>query len=123
MRVKMTSIHVKDPVAAHKFYTETLGFTELVFMPEASLAVVAAPGQDVGLLLEPSDPELGTPYREGLYAAGVPAIVMGTVDVQAEFDRLQGLGVRFSQDPAEGPTGMTAVFDDTCGNYVQLHQD
>lgn len=123
MRLKMASIHVNSPVEAFRFYTETLGFQELLYMAEHNLAIVCAPGQDVGLLLEPSDNPIAANYKEGVYAAGLPAIVMGVPDVKAEYGRLIGAGVTFSQAPEEDSTGITAVFDDTCGNYIQLHQD
>jgi hypothetical protein len=46
----------------------------------------------------------------------------GVVDVHAEYERLKGLGVRFTQPPtAMGPVTV-AVFDDTCGNLIQMAQ-
>jgi predicted enzyme related to lactoylglutathione lyase len=123
MKIKMTSVHVNDPIAAFKFYTEVLGFQETLYMPEAMLAIVHAPGQDVALLLEPSDNPIARDYKDGLYKSGLPVIVMGVANVQAEHERLTAKGVKFSQAPKTDEYGTTAVFDDTCGNYVQLHQD
>src|SRR6478735_49334 len=103
MRLKMCSIHVQDPAAAHSFYTETLGFDTLMAMPEHNLFIVRDPGASgtVGLLLEPSDNPIASAYSKGLYDAGV----------------------QFRGEPAEDPSGLSAVFDDGCGNYIQLHQD
>ncbi|MFP3462727.1 VOC family protein [Arthrobacter globiformis] len=125
MRLKMCSIHVQDPAAAHSFYTETLGFDTLMAMPEHNLFIVKDPGAagTVGLLLEPSDNPIASAYSKGLYDAGIPAIVFGAPDVRAEYERLASAGVRFRGEPAEDPSGISAVFDDGCGNYIQLHQD
>jgi catechol 2,3-dioxygenase-like lactoylglutathione lyase family enzyme len=139
MRLKMCSIHVKEPAAAHEFYTFTLGFETLLAIPEYNLYIVKDPappssaGEDssasnnsaagVGLLLEPSDNPIGAAYMNGLHDAGLPAIVFGVPDVRAEYERLTGLGVVFQGEPSEGPDGISVVLDDGCGNFVQLHQD
>lgn len=122
----MCSIHVKDPAAAHTFYTETLGFETLMAMPEHNLFIIKDPGADassVGLLLEPSDNPIGADYMNAVHDAGLPAIVFGVPDVQAEYDRLVAADVKFTGEPTENPYGITAVFEDGCGNLVQLHQD
>jgi catechol 2,3-dioxygenase-like lactoylglutathione lyase family enzyme len=121
----MCSIHVQDPAAAHSFYTETLGFDTLMAMPEHNLFIVKDPGAGgtVGLLLEPSDNPIASTYSKGLYDAGIPAIVFGTPDVKGEYERLSAAGVQFRGEPAEDPSGISAVFDDGCGNLIQLHQD
>jgi catechol 2,3-dioxygenase-like lactoylglutathione lyase family enzyme len=122
----MCSIHVQDPAAAHTFYTQTLGFGTLMAMPEYNLFIVKDPGAgagSVGLLLEPSDNPIGASYMNALHDAGMPAIVFGVPDVQAEYDRLVAAGVTFRGGPSEDPSGISAVFDDGCGNFVQLHQD
>ncbi|MCG2623591.1 VOC family protein [Arthrobacter sp. I2-34] len=126
MRIKMCSIHVKDPAEAFTFYTQILGFEELMAMPDYNLYIVKSPDEapGAGLLLEPSDNPLGEAYRQGVYDAGLPAIVFGVPDVQAEYERLSGLGVKFTAEPAPDPSGaVAAVLDDGCGNLVQLHQD
>jgi predicted enzyme related to lactoylglutathione lyase len=126
MRLKMCSIHVKDPAAAHTFYTQTLGFETLMAMPEYNLFIIKDPGADagsVGLLLEPSDNPIGANYMNAVHDAGMPAVVLGVPDVQAEYNRLVEAGVTFQGEPSEDPSGISAVFDDGCGNFVQLHQD
>jgi catechol 2,3-dioxygenase-like lactoylglutathione lyase family enzyme len=122
----MCSIHVTDPAAAHTFYTETLGFETLMAMPEHNLFIIKDPGAEdssVGLLLEPSDNPIGADYMNAVHDAGMPAIVFGVPDVQAEYERLVAAGVEFKGEPSENPYGTTAVFEDGCGNLVQLHQD
>ena|SRR5450830_616605 len=125
MRLKMASIHVKDPAAAHEFYTGTLGFATLMALPEHNLYIVKDPegAATVGLLLEPSDNPIGASYMNAVHDAGLPAIVFGVPDVRAEYERLTAKGVMFLTEPSEGPGGTTAILDDGCGNYVQLHQD
>ena len=124
MRIKMCSLHVTDPAAAHAFYTGTLGFDTLLAMPEHSLFIVTSPDSGgVGLLLEPSDNPIGEAYRKGVYDAGLPAIVLGSPDVRADYERLTAAGVAFRGEPAEDPSGLSAVFDDGHGNLVQIHQD
>ncbi|MFC5931351.1 glyoxalase [Cryobacterium melibiosiphilum] len=125
MRIKMCSVHVDDPSAAFTFYTEMLGFVELMRVPEHALYIVQAQGDPngPGLLLEPSDTKVAKTYQSGLHRLGIPAIVFGTPDVQAEYDRLRALGVRFTSAPTTDFSGTTAVFDDGCGNLIQLHED
>ena len=126
MRIKMCSIHVQDPATAHAFYTGTLGFDTLMAMPEYNLYIIKDPGADdssTGLLLEPSDNPIGADYMNAVREAGLPAIVFGVPDVQAEYNRLVEAGVSFQGEPSQDPSGISAVFDDGCGNFVQLHQD
>ncbi|ASN53744.1 MULTISPECIES: VOC family protein [unclassified Sinomonas] len=124
MRIKMCSIHVTDPASAHAFYTETLGFDTLMAMPEGNLFIVTSPDSGgVGLLLEPSDNPIGETYRTSVYDAGMPAIVLGSPDVRADYERLTAAGVAFRGEPTEDPYGVSAVFDDQHGNLIQLHQD
>ncbi|MDQ0261627.1 VOC family protein [Sinomonas atrocyanea] len=124
MRIKMCSIHVTDPASAFDFYTTVLGFQSLLAMPEANLFIVTTPDSGgVGLLLEPSDNPVAEAYRRGVHDAGLPAIVLGSPDVVADYERLRDAGLEFRGEPAEDPSGISAVFDDRHGNWIQLHQD
>lgn len=124
MKIAMTSVPVTDPIAAFKFYTETLGFVEKTFMPEMNLAIVAAPDDPEGttILLEPRGGYGSAEYFTGIYAAGLPVIILGSEDVQADFEDLKAAGVVFKQEPTKTEWGTQAIFDDTCGNYIQIHQ-
>lgn len=124
MKISMTSVFVNDPLEAFKFYTEVLGFKERLFMPEANLAIVASPEDPdgTGLLLEPSDNPVAKTYQEGLYKVGLPVIVFSASDVQREYERLDHAGALFRQPPTPTGAGLAAVFDDTCGNFIQLFQ-
>ncbi|HMJ08382.1 MAG TPA: VOC family protein [Pyrinomonadaceae bacterium] len=124
MKIALTSVSVNDPIEAFKFYTEILGFKEKIFTPEMRLAIVVSPDDPDGtaLLLEPNENLNTKAYFKGIYDAGLPVIVFGVDDVQKEFERLKDLGVVFRQAPAKSEWGTQAVFDDTCGNYIQIHQ-
>ncbi len=124
MKIALTSIPVHDPVNAFEFYTEVLGFTERLFMPEANLAIVTSPedAEGTGLLLEPNDHPAYRALQESLYAEGIPCIVLGSTDIHAEYARLSARGVSFRQPPETTDAGILAVFDDTCGNLIQIYQ-
>jgi catechol 2,3-dioxygenase-like lactoylglutathione lyase family enzyme len=125
MRIKMCSVHVTDPAAAFDYYTSVLGFEKLLTMPEHQLYIVKSPEDPsgVGLLLEPSDTKVAAKYAQGIRALGLPAIVFGSADVHADFERLSALGVRFTGQPSTDASGTSVLFDDSCGNLIQLHQD
>ena len=124
MKIALTSVFVNDPIKAFKFYTEVLGFVERMYMPEAYLAIVASPEEPggTGLLLEPNNNPIARTYQEAIYKAGLPAIVFGVEDIQKEYERLRERGVVFTQEPTKSDWGTQAVFEDTYGNLIQLHQ-
>ena len=124
MRINLASIHVDDQQKALRFYTEVLGFVKKndVPMGEHSWLTVVSPQEPDGveLVLEPSDHPAFRPYKEALVADGIPFTSFAVADVHAEFDRLKGLGVTFTQEPASMGPVTTAVLDDTCGNLIQI---
>jgi catechol 2,3-dioxygenase-like lactoylglutathione lyase family enzyme len=124
MRIVVTSVFVDDQDVALAFYTEKLGFIKKTEIPagEHRWLTVVAPDQPDGteLSLEPSDHPAVGPFRQALVEDGIPFASFGVDDVNAEHERLRGLGVRFTQAPlAMGPV-TTAVLDDTCGNLIQI---
>ena len=124
MRIYVTSVFVDDQAKALAFYTETLGFVKKNDIPlgEASWLTVVSPDDPDGteLLLEPDVHPAAKPFKAALVADGIPLTSFAVDDVDAEYERLRALGVRFTQPPtAMGPT-TTAVFDDTCGNLIQI---
>jgi catechol 2,3-dioxygenase-like lactoylglutathione lyase family enzyme len=126
LRIVVTSVFVEDQNKALSFYTDVLGFVKKTDVPlgEARWITVAsaADPEGVELLLEPNGNDVAKTYQQGLWAQGIPATSFAVDDLQAEYDRLVGLGVRFTQEPtAMGPV-TTAVLDDTCGNLIQLAQ-
>ncbi len=124
MRIALTSIMVDDQEKALRFYTDVLGFVKKTDVPSGEhrwLTVVSPEAPDgVELLLEPDEHPAARPLKEALVADGIPFTSFAVDDVQKEHERLTGLGVRFTQDPAAMGPVTTAVLDDTCGNLIQL---
>lgn len=124
MRVHLTSVLVDDQEKAARFYTEVLGFVKKHDVPlgEDRWLTVVSPQDPTGteLLLEPSGHPAAKPFKEALVADGIPYTSFAVDDVAAEYERLRGLGVRFTQEPTEMGPVTTAVFDDTCGNLIQI---
>lgn len=124
MRVNLTSIFVDDQAKALAFYTDVLGFVKKSEIPlgEYFWLTLASPEDPDGteLLLEPSDHPAVGPYREALVGDGIPLASFSVDDVHAEYERLAAAGVVFTQEPMENGPVTTAVFDDTCGNLIQI---
>ncbi|WP_126223779.1 VOC family protein [Burkholderia ambifaria] len=126
MRIYVTSIFVDDQDKALAFYTDTLGFRLKNNVPvrECRWLTVVSKDQPDGteLMLEPSHHRAVAPYRQALYEDGIPAASFHVDDLDAEFARLDALGVRFTLAPIDAGAVRIAVLDDTCGNLVQLMQ-
>ncbi|WP_329216331.1 VOC family protein [Streptomyces sp. NBC_01485] len=128
IKVAMTSVYVDDVTKAHAFYTDVLGFETRLHMDLGGgtlLVTVGAPEgaqPDLQLLLEPGQGPIAEPYRAALREAGLPCIVFSVDDIEAEYERLRSLGVRFTHKPQEQGPVIAAVLDDTVGNLIQLTQ-
>ncbi len=124
MRIDLTSIFVDDQKKALAFYTDVLGFEKHHDIPlgQYSWLTVVSPEQPEGpeLLLEPAEHPAVKPYRDALVNDGIPIAQFTVDDIEAEHQRLVDAGVTFVQPPADMGTVATAVFDDTCGNLIQL---
>jgi len=124
MRIYVTSVFVDDQRQALAFYTEVLGFEVKRDIPmgEASWLTVTTPGEADGieLLLEPAGHRAVAPYRAALREDGIPMASFQVEDLNAEYTRLLEQGVSFSQPPLDAGDVKMAVFDDTCGNLIQL---
>ena len=124
MRINVMSIMVDDQAEALRFYTEVLGFAKKNEIPlgEHSWLTVVSPEDPDGteLSLEPDEHPAARPFKEALVEDGIPYTSFAVDDIGAEYDRLVGLGVRFTQPPTNMGPVTTAVFDDTCGNLIQI---
>ena len=124
MRINVTSVYVDDQARALAFYTDVLGFVKKNDVPAGEhrwLTVVSPEAPDgVELLLEPDAHPAARAFKEALVADGMPFTSFAVDDVRAEFERLTSRGVTFVQSPAEMGPVTTAVFDDTCGNLIQI---
>ena len=126
MRIRLASVYVDDQDKALDFYTRVLGFVKKSEIPlgEARWLTVVSPEDPDGtqLLLEPDDHPAVKPYKEALVGDSIPVTSFAVDDVRAEFERLTSLGVSFAQEPTDLGPVTTAVFDDTCGNLIQIAQ-
>ncbi|WP_018831546.1 VOC family protein [Salinispora tropica] len=126
MRIHVTSVLVENQDEALRFYTEVLGFVKKVEVPlgDHRWITVVSPDDPDGceLLLEPDSHPAAKPWKAALVNDGIPSTSFAVDDVHSECDRLRGLGVRFTQDPLRVGPVTTAVFDDTCGNLIQIVQ-
>ena len=124
MKINLASVFVDDQDKALSFYTETLSFVKKTEMPVGEfkwLTVVSPEDPDgVELVLEPSDHPAVKPFKDAIVADGIPYTSFAVADVQAEYERLRARGVKFVQEPTSMGPATTAVFDDTCGNLIQI---
>ncbi|WP_324277384.1 VOC family protein [Blastococcus brunescens] len=124
IRIHLTSVWVDDQAKALDFYTGTLGFTPKTDVPagEARWLTVVSPADPDGveLLLEPTGHPAAAQLKEALVADGIPFTQFAVDDVYTEVERLKGLGVQFIQDATDLGPVVTAVFDDICGNLIQI---
>ncbi|MCY3663089.1 MAG: VOC family protein [bacterium] len=126
MRITLTGVFVGDQDEALRFYTETLGFVKKHDVPvgEFKWLTVVSPDDPDGpeLLLEPNENPVAQAFQKGLFDQGIPAASFGVTDINAEYEKLMSLGVAFTMRPTELANVTIAVFDDTCGNLIQMMQ-
>ena len=126
MRIELTSVYVDDQDKALKFYIEVLGFQKKQDFPVGDitwLTVVSPEDPDgVQMLLEPDENPAAKAFKAALVAQGMPMTTFFVDDIWKESERMKQLGVIFTMEPTTvGPTTV-AIFDDTCGNLIQLTQ-
>jgi predicted enzyme related to lactoylglutathione lyase len=128
MRIGLTSIYVDDQDQAEQFYTQVLGFQVQTSAPygpvERWLSVVSPEDPDgVELALHLAD-EPARAFQQASRELGRPVLSLRTEDCQGEAERLKARGVVFVKEPGRMPYGgIDAVFADSCGNLLNLHQD
>lgn len=126
MQIKYVSVLVDDQERALQFYTKILGFRKVADVPLGEfrwLTVTSAEGPEgVELLLEPMAFPPAREYQKALLEAGIPATAFVTTDILGDFERLETAGVVFRGEPFDAGTAVIAVFEDTCGNLIQLVQ-
>ncbi len=126
LKVIITSIFVEDQDKALEFYTETLGFVKKHDVPtgEHRWITLVSPDEQDGteLLLEPNEHPAAKDYQQKLFEDGIPVTMFGVADIQGEYKRLVEKGVQFTMEPTKMGEITIAVFDDTCGNLIQIIQ-
>nr|WP_263315142.1 VOC family protein [Mammaliicoccus sp. Marseille-Q6498] len=126
MRVIATSIFVEDQDKAKQFYTDVLGFEVKHDLPMGEFRWLAlvdnSSDNQVEVILEPNNHKVAKDYQKGLYEAGIPVTMFGTDDLNKEVDELKDKGVKFQTEPVDMDGFKFAIFDDSCGNLIQLLQ-
>ncbi|CAN2249988.1 methylglyoxalase; lactoylbacillithiol lyase [Bacillus subtilis] len=126
MKIIVTSIFVQDQDKALKFYTEKLGFVKKEDVPMGKFRWITLVSQDdqdgTELLLEPNEHPAAKEYQKKIFSEGFPATMFGVADIQKEYKRLMEKGVNFTMEPTKMGQVTIAVFDDTCGNLIQIVQ-
>jgi catechol 2,3-dioxygenase-like lactoylglutathione lyase family enzyme len=126
MKIKLSSVLVDDQAKALTFYTEVLGFVMSKDVPLGAyrwLTVVSPDGPaEIELLLEPNQNPAALVFQKAIFDQGIPLTAFAVDDVRKEFERMKKLGVVFRSEPkVMGPTTI-AVFEDTCGNLIQIYE-
>ena len=126
MKITVTSVMVDDQDKALRFYTGVLGFVKKTEVPLGEfkwLTVVSPEGPgEVELLLEPNAHPAAKTFQNAMFADGIPLALFAVDDIQREYERMSALGVVFRGKPAKAGPVTIAVFEDTCGNLIQLAQ-
>ena len=128
MKIKLSSVSIDDYDKALKFYTEVLGFVTKHDIPLGDgarwITVVSPEEPDCAeLLLEPnaSYPAMKA-LKESLVKDGIPFTAFEVRDIQNEYERMRKLGVEFTMEPTNMGATTAAIFNDTCGNLIQIYQ-
>jgi catechol 2,3-dioxygenase-like lactoylglutathione lyase family enzyme len=126
VQIKFTSVPVQDQAHALDFYTKVVGFEKASDLPAGGyrwLTVTSPDGvEGVELLLEPLGFAPARDYQKALYDAGMPATAFTTTDIEADYERLRAAGVVFRGSPVNAGPVKTVLFEDTCGNLINLVQ-
>jgi catechol 2,3-dioxygenase-like lactoylglutathione lyase family enzyme len=126
MRIQLSSVLVEDQEAALAFYTEVLGFVKKTDLPAGEFRWVTVVSredpEDVELALEPNANPAARAYQKALFEQGIPLTAFAVDDIRKEYERLREGGVVFRTEPMEMGPVTIAVFEDTCGNLIQLYQ-
>ena len=127
MRIHLTGVFVDDQQKALRFYTETLGFRVKHNIPLGGHAWITVVSEEAPegteLLLEPDEHPAVGPFRRAMVEDGIPSTSFAVDNLEAEHERLVARGVRFVQPPTDLGSVITAVFDDSCGNLIQITEE
>jgi catechol 2,3-dioxygenase-like lactoylglutathione lyase family enzyme len=126
MKIKLSSVLVDDQEKALKFYTEVLGFVKKMDIPmgEARWLTVVSPDapDEVELALEPNVNPAARTFQRAMFDQGIPLTAFESEDIQGEYERMKAAGVVFRSEPRDVGGTKLSVFEDTCGNLIQIYQ-
>jgi predicted enzyme related to lactoylglutathione lyase len=126
LKIIVTSLFVEDQEKALAFYTEKLGFVKKEDVPAGEYRWITLVSPEVQggieLVLEPNAHPAAKEYQEKLFSDGIPATMFGVEDIHKEYNVLMEKGVKFTMAPTNMGHFSIAVFNDTCGNLIQIIQ-
>jgi catechol 2,3-dioxygenase-like lactoylglutathione lyase family enzyme len=126
MKIKLNSIIVDDQAKALQFYTDVLGFVKKHDLPvgEFRWLTVVSPDEPDGteLVLEPNANSAAKAFQQALFEQGIPLTAFAVEDIYEEYERLRKQGVIFNIEPTNLGSSTVAIFEDTCGNLIQIYQ-
>jgi len=125
VKIKLNGIFVDDQEKAVAFYTNVLGFKKSMDIPAGEyrwIQLASPEGGDAELTLEPNVNPAAKTYQKALFDQGIPFTAFEVDDIAKDFEKLSGLGVTFTTEPTDAGDVMLAVFEDTCGNLIQIYQ-
>jgi predicted enzyme related to lactoylglutathione lyase len=125
LQIKLTSVMVADQAKALAFYTDVLGFVKRMDFPAGEyrwITVAATDRDDLQLALEPNANPAAKAFQDAMFAQGIPLASFESTDLEADYARLMKAGVAFTRPPTDAGAVKIAVFSDTVGNLIQLHQ-
>ena len=126
MKIQLNSVMVDDQDKALKFYTQVLGFVKKRDIPlgEARWLTVVSPEgpETIELLLEPNSNPAARTFQQAIFEQGIPLTAFAVDNIQEEYEGMKKLGVEFSMEPTNMGMTTAAIFNDTCGNLIQIYQ-
>lgn len=125
LKIKLTSLMVEDQDRALAFYTDVVGFVKKHDVPAGGarwITVVSPDREDLELVLEPNGNPAARTFQQAMFAQGIPMTSLESTDLDADYARLSAQGVAFTRPPMVAGPVKIAVFSDTVGNLIQLHQ-
>jgi len=126
VKIQLNSVMVDDQDKALKFYTQVLGFVKKRDIPlgEARWLTVVSPEgpETIELLLEPNSNPAARTFQQAIFEQGIPLTAFAVDNIQEEYEGMKKLGVEFSMEPTNMGMTTAAIFNDTCGNLIQIYQ-
>lgn len=114
--IEHTAIATPDPAALAQWYVDTLGFT--INYRGSTAVFVKAPN---GAMIEfiPAEGDRGP---NTMKSPGLRHLALTVDDFEAQYARLQQLGVHFIDEPKESKGNKVVFFTDPEGNILHLLQ-
>ena len=125
MKIRLTSVLVDDQEKALQFYTGVLGFVKKRDIPMGGPRWLTSSRRKGRRTWNCCSNETGIRRRSRLsrrFSRTEALTAFAVDDIEKEYERLHARGVAFKQKPTPAGPVTLAVFDDTCGNLIQIYQ-